>query len=222
MSARQILDELRQELAGVETTNRFVDRIATGALPLRVVRALACEEYRTTRADQRSFTMLAARYPESPAGEYFLGLASGEVVAIERLRDMATAVSLTAGDLEAYEPDPRCQAYPAYVAWLALNGTAADAVIGLVSNFATWGEYCGSISRALRQHYQLDESGTGFFDLFGGESDSRSEALATAVIEASLESGAVSASGRRAARMLHAYELMFWDALVDSAEGRQQ
>jgi hypothetical protein len=40
-----------------------VDLIATGALALGV-RALACEAYRTTRADQRSFTMLAVRYPE--------------------------------------------------------------------------------------------------------------------------------------------------------------
>ncbi len=39
----------------------------------------------------------------------------------------------------SYEPLPGCQAYPAYVAWLALNASPADVVLALTANFSAWG-----------------------------------------------------------------------------------
>ncbi|MFF7994362.1 hypothetical protein ACFZDG_31860 [Kitasatospora xanthocidica] len=44
---------------------------------------------------------------------------------------------------EARPPLPGCQAYPAYLAWLALNGRPSAAAAALVANFAAWGKCTG-------------------------------------------------------------------------------
>lgn len=217
--ARELLEVTRRQLAPAETRNRFVELATEGTLPLGAFRAFACEEYRTTHADLRSFSVLASRFPHGPAGSFFRTLVAGEVTAIERLVDMGAALGMEPGDLDSYEPDPRCQAYPAYVAWLALNGTSADATLALVANFAAWGHFCHQTSLALRNQYGLDSRATGFVDLFGGGGDAAEtddpDEQALAIIEQSLSDGADAAAAQRAARLLQAYELMFWDALAE-------
>jgi thiaminase len=217
--ARELLEVTRRQLAPAETRNRFVELATEGALPLGAFRAFACEEYRTTHADLRSFSVLASRFPHGPAGKFFRELVAGEVTAIERLVEMGAALGMDPSDLGAHEPDPRCQAYPAYVAWLALNGSSADATLALVANFAAWGHFCRQTSLALQNRYGLDSRATGFLDLFGGVDDStethEADELALAIIEQSLSGGADANAAQRAARLLQAYELMFWDALAE-------
>ncbi len=67
--------------------------------------------------------LLAARFPDPPAGEMFLSLAQGELHALRLLADFAAALGWGERDLRAYEPRPLAQAYPAYLAWSALFGT---------------------------------------------------------------------------------------------------
>jgi hypothetical protein len=48
----------------------------------------------------------------------------------------------------SYEPDPRAQADPAFVAWLALNGSVSAVAVAFLANLAapcsrTWTDTCG-------------------------------------------------------------------------------
>ncbi len=86
---------------------------------------LAGEQFRIAGSDQRSFALLAARFPHPPAGEMFLSLAQGELHALRLLSDFATALGWQGRDLKAYEPRPLAQAYPACLAWSALFGTCS-------------------------------------------------------------------------------------------------
>jgi hypothetical protein len=43
-----------------------------------------------------------------------------------------------------YEPLAGCQAYPAYVAWLALNGSPADVALAFLANLESWGRSHGA------------------------------------------------------------------------------
>ncbi len=130
------LELVRRELAPAEGGNRLVPLVAEGRLPRERLAAIAGEEYRIIASDRRSFLLLAARFPEPPAGEFFIGLAQGENLALPLLIAYAGALGWDERDLRAYEPQAGCQAYAAYVAWLALNAAKEDVALALVANFA--------------------------------------------------------------------------------------
>ena len=76
-------------------------------------------------------------------------MAEGEGVALDKLRGLAGWLGMTDAELRAHEPHPGAQAYPAFVAWLALNGSRADVALACLANLAAWGENCGKVAAAL-------------------------------------------------------------------------
>lgn len=213
-TAQEVLAQAVQELAPDTAANRIVPRIAAGTAPREAVSAFALEQHHVITGDRRSFAHLAARSADRPAvAGFFTHLAGGETAALERLAALTAACGLDDSAVRAYEPQADCQAYPAYVASLALGAEPADVVVALTANFAAWGGYCATMSRALRTHYGFDDAACGFFDLFAGP-DPEGEALALAAVRAGLEDGTFSERlARRHGRLLQEYELMFWDGL---------
>ncbi|MBK6012746.1 transcriptional regulator [Streptomyces sp. MBT53] len=192
------------------TTNPLVARIETGAAPIETLATLALEQHRVIPADRRAFLHLAQRETATPeAADFFAFLAEGEAMAGERLIAFAEACGVDEARLRTYEPLAGCQAYPAYVAWLALNADPTDVVAALTSNFAEWGGYCATIAGALREHYAFTEEACGFFDFFA-EPAPELELRATAAIRADKvnESSVTTYS-----TMLKAYEASFWNTL---------
>jgi hypothetical protein len=114
-----LLEMVRRELAPTEGANRFVQLVSEGRLPVERLAAVAGEEYWIGESDRRSFLYLAARFPEAPAVDFFLGLAAVENPARIQLLRYAAALGLGEQDLQAYEQKPGCQAYASHVAWLA-------------------------------------------------------------------------------------------------------
>ena len=72
------------------------------------------------------------------------------------------------------------------------------------------------MSRILKQRYDFGERDVAFFDLFASPS-SDFEAGALTIIQKGLNRGAETRQIRRAARLLQAYELMFWDTLYQAS-----
>jgi thiaminase len=210
-----LLEMVRRELAPAEGANRFVQLVSEGRLPSERLAAVAGEEYWIGESDRRSFLHLAARFPEPPAVDFFLGLAAVEIPARSQLLRYAAALGLGEQDLQAYEQKPGCQAYASHVAWLALNGSLTDVSLALVANFAAWGSYCGAVAQGLRRHYGLKDEDVEFFDFFA-EPAPEVEQLAGAVARHSLgTASALPDSTRRHARLVQAYELMFWNTLAE-------
>ena len=193
--------------------NRFVDLLESGGVPRERLTWLAGEQFRIVGSDQRSFALLAARFPEPPAGEMFLSLAQGELHALGLLADFAAALGWGERDLRAYEPRPLAQAYPAYLAWSALFGTCSGVALAMLANLEEWGGYCGRIAQALVDRYDLTERAVGFFRFFA-EPAPGFAGQATAVVAAGLAAGEDPREAVRAALALHAYEIAFWDALA--------
>jgi hypothetical protein len=98
MSARDLLEGLNRELGPVEQAIR-AHRYLAAAPPEESLRAFAGEQYTILRSDRRSFASLAARFPEPPAGDLFLGLAQGEGEALERLVALAASFGSDEGGL---------------------------------------------------------------------------------------------------------------------------
>ena len=206
MDATQLLALVREELAPVErrlAEHRYLVELERGRVPVEALRAFAGEQRAIIASDRKSFQHLAHRFPDRPASEFFRDLAVGEAEALRLLEGFAAAVGL--GD--DYEPLAGCQAYPAYVAWLALNGSPADVALAFLANLETWGRSCTRMRDVLRPAYGDDA--VAFFDFFAAPpADFEQRALAL------IATGEPS-TARRAARLLQAFELLYWDTLAD-------
>jgi hypothetical protein len=217
VETEQLIESFRTELAPQEDDNTFVPLLAKRRVPLRAVGALAAEQHRIIPSDRRSFLLLAARTETgSPTGEFFAGLAGGENAALATLPALAAACGLDADAVRDYRPQPECQAYPAYLAWLTLNADPVDAALALLANFAAWGNYCAASARALREHYGFGDEACGFFDFFAS-SPPGAEELALAVAQEALDTGGSLDAARGYGRLIQSYELMFWNRLAESA-----
>jgi hypothetical protein len=117
-------------------------------------------------------------------------------------------------DLFSYEPRPRAQSYPAYLAQRAAFGTRSEVALAMLANLEEWGSYCARTASALRSRYGLSEEAVGFFDYFAATPPGFVE-QATAVVAAGLEAGEDPRSAVRAADFLHAYEADFWATLAE-------
>ncbi|MFE7761365.1 transcriptional regulator [Streptomyces sp. NPDC057438] len=215
-TAVQLLRLTAAELTPDPDANPLLPVIASGTAGLGTLAVLALEQRLVIAADLRSFRHLAERSAAEEPGSapFFEMLAEGEAVAAERLEVYAEACGVDAERTRTYEPLPGCQAYPSYVARLALTASPADAVLALSSNFASWGGYCGTIARALRDRYGFTDAACGFFDLFA-EPAPELEERARAAVQAGLDAGRIDEN--RAVghgRLLQSYEAMFWATLA--------
>jgi hypothetical protein len=213
-SASDLIRRAREEISPPSGGNRFVDLLETGGVPRERLPWLAGEQFRIIGSDQRSFALLAARFPEPPAGEMFLSLAQGEMQALRLLSDLAAALGWREPDLRAYEPRPLAQAYPAYLAWSALSGSRSGVALAMLANLEEWGGYCGRVAEALVNRYGLAEQAVAFFRFFAEPAPGFAEQAAS-VVAAGLAAGEDPDEAVRAARMMHAYEIAFWDSLAD-------
>ncbi|WRZ94343.1 transcriptional regulator [Streptomyces sp. NBC_01007] len=220
-TAREVLEDITGKLAPDPHANRLLPLIARGAAQRTTLAALALEQRHVIAADHRAFLHLAERsaagtgtsVADPASAAFFEMLAEGEALAGDRLTAFATAVGADEARAAAYEPLADCQAYPAYVAWLALNGEPTDVVLALGANFAAWGGYCETIAEALRRHYGFDDEACGFFDLFAAPAPEL-ESRALAAVRAGLDTGRISPDDvHRHGRLLQAYEAKFWHAL---------
>ncbi len=206
--------DVRALLAAVRPAageNRLVEAVQRGEAPLAAVAALAAEERLIVASDRRSFLTLAARAEDDAAAGFFAGLAHGESLALPLLEPLAAA----AGD-DPGAPRAGCQAYPAYVAWLALNAEPGAAALALVANFAAWGGYCAGLAAGLREHYGFGDQECAFLDFFAGEVQEM-EAQALDAARHVRQPGAA----RVYARLLHDYETGFWRTLATVGQSRK-
>ena len=221
-TAQELLDAVAVELAPDPAANPLVPHIADGTANRSAIAALALEQRSVIPADRRSFLHLAARSDDAGEVEcaaFFRALAEGEGLALDRLDALVAACGVEKTDADAYEPRAGCQAYPAYVAWLALNGAPADVILALTANFAAWGAYCATLARALQEHYGFSEEACGFFAFFA-EPAPDLERQALAAVCAGMDRGLDAAgSALRYGKLLQSYEAMFWETLADPARG---
>ncbi|WP_063045630.1 hypothetical protein [Nocardia pseudovaccinii] len=216
LTARDLLDGIQAELAPHDDDNRMVALISVGKAPRAVFAAIAAEEQRIVSSDWRSFHALAAKTDEPHVRAFLDGLPPGERQALALLDALVAA----AGPDQGMElPRAGCQAYPAYVAWLALNAEPSAAAAGIYANVAAFGRYCRAVAEGMRAHYEFDDPACAFFDLFAVGTP-EAEQRAHAAIQAGIDSGRLNPNDAHLyARLFQNYELMFWNTLADEFSG---
>jgi pyrroloquinoline quinone (PQQ) biosynthesis protein C len=215
---RQLLAKIRQDLKPLEEKilqHPYLDALEARQVSREALRGFAGQQYHIISSDLRSLALLLSRHAHLPSRALLRNMTDGEAAALEALVTFAHALSLNGTDLESLEPTPAGHAYCAYVAQLCLYGSDAEAAAAFLVNFAAWGANCGRMSRALQTHYGLSEDDAAFFDLFANVPPFEAEALEA--IQAGLDRGVPARHIHRAARMLQGYELMYWDAMAETA-----
>ncbi len=217
--ARELIAETRAQLKAVEDklfAHPYLSAVEEGRINREKLRLFAGEQYYVINSDLRSVALLVSRQGHGPNRDFFLGALQGEAAARDALLAFAEALKMSENDLRAYEPKPGCQAYPAYVAWLAAYGSAADFAAAFLVNLPAWGSSCARMSAALKGTYGLSSEAVAFFDLFAAPAP-EFEADSLRVIQDGLDRGVDPRASARAARLIQAYELMYWDTLYEAS-----
>jgi pyrroloquinoline quinone (PQQ) biosynthesis protein C len=215
MDASALIDEIARELQPVADrllSHPYVEALAAGRVPREQLRPIAGEQHAIIASDLRSVAHLIGRFGGTDDLQFFLDVLAGERAAWDGLTALAGALGMTSGDLEAYEPLPGAHAYTCYMAWLGLFGSAAEVAAAYLVNFPAWGQNCGRLSQILKDRYGLSPADVAFFDGFAAPAPEFPPA-ALAVIQRGLDAGVEPRLIRQSARLLQAYELMFWDTL---------
>jgi len=215
VDAKALSEEIRQDLQTVTEQllrHPYVQALEEGKIGRENLRLFAGEQYNTIASDLKSVAYLVSRFGSAPSRDFFLGILHGEKAAWDVLLTFAFGLGLTAADLHAHEPLAGAHAYTCYMAWLALYASDAEIAAAYLINFPAWGQNCGRLSRILKERFGLGEKEVAFFDLFASP-PATFEANALSIIQQGLDRGTEPRLIQRAARLLQAYELMYWDTL---------
>lgn len=215
LDAKALFDEIRKELQPVNEQllrHPYVGALEQGKIGRESLRVFAGEQYSIIASDLRSVAHLVSRFGASPSRDFFLSILQGEKAAWDALLVFASALGIAETDLSAHEPLAGAHAYACYMAWLALYASDAEIAAAYLVNFPAWGENCGRISRILKERFGMNPKEVGFFDLFASP-PATFEANALNVVQRGLDRGTEPRLIQRAARLLQAYELMYWDTL---------
>jgi thiaminase len=215
VDAKALLEGIRQDLQTVTEEllrHPYVQALEEGKIGPENLRLFVGEQYNTIASDLKSVAYLVSRFGSAPSRDFFLGILQGERAAWDALLTFAHALGLSETQLREHEPLPGSHAYTCYMAWLALYASDAEIAAAYLINFPAWGENCGRLSRILKERFSLGEKEVAFFDLFASP-PATFEANALSVIQQGLDRGTEPRLIKRAARLLQAYELMYWDTL---------
>ena len=218
--ASEVITQARADISTVAEQlhqHPYITAVEQGRLPREQLIPFVGEQFHIISSDLRSVALLVNRFQTPEITAFFLETLDGERAALQALLMLGRALGQSEAQLRAYQPLPGAHAYTCYMAWLGLFGTPGQVAAAYLVKFPAWGENCGRLSRALKQHYGMTEVDVRFFDQFAAPAP-EFEPAATKVIQASLDTGDDPALIRRAARLLQAYELMYWDTLHQASQ----
>ena len=215
--AKEVVEKIRMDLRPLDEKilgHPYIMALNEGKLPQDSLRTFAGQQYHIITSDLRSIASLLSRHGLLPSRPWLLAVLQGEAAALDALFTFAKKLSVSERALKIFEPIPAAYAYCTYVAWLGMYGSDGELAGALLVNFAAWGANCGKMSKALQDRYGLTKEQVAFFELFSQIPPSEKQILE--VIQGALDGGVEPALIHRAARMLQAYELMFWDAMAEA------
>ena len=217
--ATVLIEEIRQDLQPVTEQllrHPYVQALQDGKIGREKLSLFAGEQYYIIASDLKSVAYLVSRFGSAPSRDFFLGILHGERAAWDALLTFADGLGLSEAQLRAHEPLAGAHAYTCYMAWLALYASDAEIAAAYLVNFPAWGQNCGRLSQILKERFGLGEKEVAFFELFANP-PATFEANALSVIQHGLDRGIEPRLIQRAARLLQAYELMYWDTLYGAS-----
>lgn len=198
-------------------SHQFHSLLQNRRVPETVLVAMAGELYHLVRSDRRSFSLLASRFPSATAGDLFLAMAQGEGEALALLLDFAKALGRDEAYLRAYDTRAMAQAYPAYLTQTALYSSQSSVALALLANVGESGDQYRRVANTLQAHYGYSDKAVAHFRYFADTPQELID-MASATLREGLASGDDPTEAVRTARMVQAYESLFWSCLANDVE----
>lgn len=217
--AEELVQQTKHQLSEVESALRvhpYPTAVHAGELPVEGLLAFVGHQYHLAHSDIQSAALLVNHFGDQPVSKFFNELLEGEFAGLAGILVMADKLGLSKADLQSYEPMAEGFAYGTYVNFLASHGSAAEVLCGFLLNLPAWGYNCGRMGQGLREHYGWSKVETTFLDGFAELPSFENEAIP--VIQEGLDRGESPLRIKRAARLIQAYEKMFWDAMAASVK----
>ena len=217
--AMKLMEAIRGKLADLDERIRrhpYLEALEARRIGKDKLQLFAGQQYHIITNDLRSIALLVSRADSLPTQAFFLNALQGERAAFQALGAFARSLGMTEEALKMSEPLPGAFAYSAFVAWLALYGSFAEAVGAFLVNLGAWGANCARMSRALQARYDLMEADVAFFILFSSLPPGFEEG-ALQIIGEGLSKGVDPGLIRQAAKLLQGYELLYWDTLYQAS-----
>jgi hypothetical protein len=215
-TARDLIKTIRQDLTDDHEQDRFTPAIRAGDIPARFFPTMAKELYGIVTRDRDTFGWLKSRAAEPLLATYFDAAAHFQDYAAGKLLSFVAACEVPERDLADHPPHPGCQAFPSYLSWLAVHADPAAVILAVTVNLAGWPAYCAAAATSLREIYGFTDDACEFFDFFAAPMPGLEESTVT-VIQAGIDAGHDVSNGLHQARLLRAYEIMFWNSLADQS-----
>jgi thiaminase len=216
MQATELVQKIRVDLESVDQAIRqhsFLDAVEKGEVSEQALRAFPGHQYHLMVSLIHANAHMLQRFGGTPFHDFFYGLLSGAITGYSSLMLLARRLGMGHESLEDFELDPDGFAYAGYMTWLADCGSVGETICGLAVNKPAWGQNCARLSSALRARYGFSTEETVFLDEYAGVTWEEEEALVKAV-EYDLVCHVPIQRIGRAARLIQAYELRFWDAMA--------
>jgi len=211
LEASSLLREVREYLAPLNERilrHRYITDAEEGMLKPDQIRAFVSNQYYIVSYDIKSLGLMLARSSTGKEADFFKNVLDGDMEGLSRLVKLAQALGLSAEEMAGYSAIPGAVAYTHYLVTLASFAQPGEQAMALIVNLPVWGANCVRLSRALRAKYRIDE--TGFLEIFTSPME-EAEKSASEVIEDYLPQRREHM--KRAAALVQAYELMFWDGI---------
>jgi pyrroloquinoline quinone (PQQ) biosynthesis protein C len=223
--AQSVFQQIREALLPIESRlfdHPFLRKVEAGGYTKAQVAVLPLEEYHIVASDLLSSRHLDGRFRKAPSAAFFRSLVENEQHAQDHIRRLLEALGCSPEELQAYEPDPRCQVYPSYFARLALHGSEAEVLVAFAANFSAWWSACKRVADALAGGYGVPREAVAFLSPFHEvpPPDAPFDELTMDAIRRGLKQGVSERALVRVARLIQSYELWFWDALEGLAGAR--
>ena len=213
------VERVRHELQPIEAkilNHRYLQALEAGWIERGQLRIFAGQQSHIIGSDLRSVAQMVARASSERSQAFFLELLEGERAALKALELFNAGVAAAPGTPVSDDPLPGAFAYCAFVAWLSLYASEAEFAGALLINLPVWGTNCGRMADALRSKYGFSETEVTFFTMFASAPAGFEERAATVIAEGSAY-GVPAGKIRRAAALLQAYELLFWDTMAQAS-----
>lgn len=219
MQAKHLIEAINGELGEADQQLRqhaYLKALRSGVVKAKAIKAFPGHRYHIIVSDLRSIALMVHRFADFTARAFFNEVLQAEIAGHERIIVFGSKLGMSRADLEAFEPKPTGFAYAAYMAWQSVYASAAEIAAGFLVNFAAWGHNCAEMSVALREHYGFAPADTAFLDAFADMPSF--DRIALTIVQDGLEQGVRPELIRRAALLIQAYELMFWDTMAAEAK----
>jgi len=209
MSGLKILSEIRENLKKLneEILNHpYIRDAEAGTLNRDKVISFVTNQAYIVYHDARNLAIMLSKVRYSDEVEFFKTVLDGDLSALKELDKLCTELDAECWSFR--KVNPAAASYTHYLAWLALYANPGESALALTINLPVWGSNVRRLLNAFRSKYGLRN--LGFLELFARDY-SFLEKLAAPIIEryyvVSKERYYV------IARMIQAYEKMFWDAI---------